>query len=305
MARVKGYAFAFPGQGSQRVGMFDAYTDSKEFGEIIAEASEVLGTDLRKLSEDQQAIDDTRNTQPLMLTVGVGAYRAWLAAQKEKPVILAGHSLGEYSALVAAGSITFADALQLVKQRAIAMHQATADEPGGMCAILGLQREQVENICRKLALNAWVANINTATQLVVAGKQNAVLKVANECRKQGAKRALMLPMSVPSHCPMMEPAARQLSHDIAQCPVVNCEIPVVQNATAKLTIDAEHVRLNLIAQLVMPLDWTACVKSMQMHANKIIECGPGKVLTGLHRRLIGAEASFAIDSSEAIATLQA
>ena len=304
MASLKHRAFVFPGQGSQRVGMFDDYAGSSEFADTIAEASAVLAMDLCKLSKDEQTINDTCVTQPLMLAAGIGAYRAWLAAGGEKPVMLAGHSLGEYAALVASSALTFPDALKLVALRAIAMQQAATKTPGVMCAVIGLARDKVAAICTQINQAAWLANINTDIQLVVAGERDAVQAVADECRAQGAKRAVQLPMSVPSHCPMMEQAARQFKDAMNLCSFADCVIPVVQNATSTVVSDKNQIKSNLLAQLVLPVDWVACVKRLRENAIQIVECGPGRVLFGINRRLISADDCAALDSSDAIAALR-
>lgn len=299
---MNGLAFCFPGQGSQRTDMFAAYAGLPEVAATLAEAAAVLGEDLAGVVADQETLNHTTNTQPLMLAAGVGVYRAWLAAGGDEPVLLAGHSLGEYSALVVAGSLEFTAAVQLVRQRALAMQAAVAENVGAMCAILGLEEDQVAGACAATGGKVWVANLNAPGQVVIAGSKDSVMFAATACKNAGAKRAMQLPVSVPSHCPLMQPVTKILAKELDKHAIGDAVIPVVQNATGKPTTDAAAIKANLVSQLVCPVDWVGCARLLG-EVGQVIECGPTKVLHGLNRRIIEPRNCAALDGAAALSEL--
>ncbi len=287
----KELAFVFPGQGSQSLGMLaDIAADYSVIEATFAEASDVLGMDLWQLSQTgtEEDINRTDITQPLLLTASVALWRLWNEKQGEQPGCVAGHSLGEYSALVVASAIEFADAVKLVNLRGRYMQTAVPAGQGSMAAILGLTDEQIRSACEQAAQNEIVSavNYNSPGQVVIAGQADAVTRAIVLCKEAGAKRALPLAVSVPSHCALMKPAAEQLQIELQQVEVKQPLIPVVQNASASVMQSPEEIRQALVEQLYRPVLWVDCVNRMiEQGAERIIECGPGKVLSGLNKRI--------------------
>ena len=286
------FAFLFPGQGSQSLKMMDGFADLPVVKQTFDEASAALGEDLWAMlqAETPEAINATVNTQPLMLAAGVATYRAWLAQGGALPVALAGHSLGEYSALVAAGALDFADAVKLVRLRAEAMQDAVPAGEGAMAAILNLSDDDIRAACAEAAQGEVVepVNFNSPGQVVIAGNKAAVERAMELCKAKGAKRALPLPVSVPSHCSLMKPAADKLAAALATIQINSPRIPVLHNADVAAYGDADQIRDALTRQLYRPVRWTETIQ--QLAAGGIVlmaECGPGKVLAGLAKRIDG------------------
>ncbi len=283
--------FAFPGQGSQKLGMLaDLATSFGVVEETFAEASAVLAKDLWEVSQADlhEQLNQTAITQPLLLAASVAIWRVWQSQQGPQPSILAGHSLGEYSALVCSGVLAFGDAIQLVHQRGSYMQAAVSAGTGKMAAIIGLDDEKIAELCEQASQGQVVsaANYNSPGQTVIAGDVDAVERAMVLCKSAGAKRALPLSVSVPSHCALMSPAAEQLQAELARVQFNSPLIPIVQNVNAQICEDPKLIKENLIKQLYLPVLWVDSVKCM--HANgveKILECGPGKVLGGLIRRI--------------------
>lgn len=297
-------AVVFPGQGAQRVGMLSAYGDVAAVRVAVDEVSSALGIDLAKMmEEDGAALDQTINTQPAMLAIGVGVYRA-AAAQLPPACCMAGHSLGEYSALVAAGALPLSDAAHLVRRRAQLMQGAVAD--GGMAALLGADAAAVENICADLRAQGgevWPANYNTEVQIVIAGRRASVEQAIVAAKDAGAKRAVMLPMSVPSHCPLLAAAAEEFAADLG---AVNWQPPAVEvlHSAAVESSGSEQppVAQRLAAQLTSPIRWQQLLAAAaDAGAKAVVECGPGKVLAGLGKK--SALPHIALDSAAALAAL--
>jgi [acyl-carrier-protein] S-malonyltransferase len=283
------FAFVFPGQGSQSLGMMNAYGDNVVIRQTFDEASAALGRDLWQLvcAGPAEALNLTVNTQPLMLTAGVACYRLWQSLSGPEPALLAGHSLGEYSALVAAGVIAFTDAVPLVELRGRAMQEAVQAGEGAMAAILGLDAATVVAACAESSQGQVVeaVNFNAPEQIVIAGQAAAVARAADACKAKGAKRAVMLPVSAPFHCSLMRPAAEKLRLALAALNFSAPRIPVVNNVDVLCLSDPEGIKDALVRQAASPVRW---VETMQFLAAKgvsnVYECGPGKVLTGLVKR---------------------
>jgi [acyl-carrier-protein] S-malonyltransferase len=283
------FALVFPGQGSQSVGMMNAYGDAAIVRSTFAEASQALGRDLWQLAAAGPAEEQSRtvNTQPLMLTAGVAVWRLWLDSDGPQPDLLAGHSLGEYSALVAAGVLTLADAVPLVELRAQAMQEAVPAGTGAMAAILGLDAGAVAKACLDAAQGEVVqaVNFNSPEQTVIAGHKAAVERAAEACKAAGAKRAVMLPVSAPFHCALMQPAAEKLRQRLAMVPLAAPRIPVVNNADVSCLDAADAIRDALVRQAASPVRWVETMREMQARGvSHVFECGPGKVLAGLVKR---------------------
>lgn len=284
-------ALVFPGQGSQSVGMMQAYGDAPVVRATFDEASAALGEDLWRLAAEGPAEAQalTVNTQPLMLAAGVAAFRLWREQGGAEPAAVAGHSLGEYSALVAAGALQFSDAVPLVRLRAQAMQEAVPAGAGAMAAILGLDEEGVRSACAEAAQGEVVsaANFNGPGQTVIAGHAAAVGRAAEAAKARGAKRAVLLPVSAPFHCQLMTPAAERLKGRLAAVPVARPRIPVLHNADVKSHDDPEAIRDALVRQAFSPVRWTETIKAMaELGVTHVYECGPGKVLAGLTRRIV-------------------
>ncbi|MBE9610267.1 ACP S-malonyltransferase [Chitinilyticum piscinae] len=284
-------AFVFPGQGSQSLGMMAGFADDASVRQTFEEASAVLGQDLWAMCQpdaDAAVINATVNTQPLMLTAGVAVFRAWTARGGALPVVAAGHSLGEYTALACAGSIAFADAVRLVRLRAEAMQAAVPEGVGAMAAILGLADADIIAACSEAAQGEVVeaVNFNSQGQVVIAGNKAAVERAMGLCKDKGAKRALPLPVSVPSHCALMKPAAEKLAAALAGIAVSAPTFPVIHNADVAAYTDPAQIRDALTRQLYQPVRWVDTVQKMAADGVSVIaECGPGKVLVGLNKRL--------------------
>jgi [acyl-carrier-protein] S-malonyltransferase len=293
---MKLFAFVFPGQGSQSVGMLDAWGDHPAVAQALAEASDALGQDMAQLIHEgpKEALALTTNTQPAMLVAGVAAFRAWRAEGGAAPAVVAGHSLGEYSALVASGVLTLAQAAPLVRFRAQAMQDAVPVGVGAMAAILGLDAQKVIEGCaeavRSFGTNTIevveAANFNDPAQTVIAGSKLAVDKACELLKAAGAKRALPLPVSAPFHSSLMKPAAEKLKEKLAQTPFAPPQIPLVNNIEAKIETDPDRIRAALYEQAFGPVRWVDCVRAIQSRGvTTIIECGPGRVLAGTCKRI--------------------
>jgi [acyl-carrier-protein] S-malonyltransferase len=290
------FAFVFPGQGSQAVGMLDTWGDHPAVRATLAEASQALGEDVGALiaGGPKEQLDLTTNTQPVMLTAGIACYRAWRAEGGPEPSAVAGHSLGEYSALVAAGVLTLADALPLVRFRAQAMQQAVPVGRGAMAAILGLEADAVRAGCAEAAAASGevceAVNFNDPKQTVIAGSKAGVEKGCELLKAKGAKRALVLPVSAPFHSSLMQPAAEQLKDRLAAVNVAPPRIPVINNVDVAAPADAAAIRDALYRQAYRPVRWVEVVQALRARElTHIVECGPGKVLAGMVKR-IDAEA---------------
>ena len=293
---MKSYAFVFPGQGSQSVGMLDGWGDHPVVVQTLQEASEALGEDVGLLIRQgpKEALALTTNTQPVMLVAGVAAWRVWRAEGGAAPVAVAGHSLGEYSALVAAGVLTLAQAAPLVRLRAAAMQEAVPVGTGAMAAILGLDAARVAEVCLEVTQAMGAAssevveavNFNDPAQTVIAGSKAAVDQACAALKAAGAKRALILPVSAPFHSSLMKPAAEKLRAALADTPLAAPQLDVVNNIDVAVKQDAEGIRGALYRQAFGPVRWVACVQALKARgATHLVECGPGKVLAGLARRI--------------------
>jgi [acyl-carrier-protein] S-malonyltransferase len=289
---MKPFAFVFPGQGAQSVGMLDAWGDHPAVREVLAEASQALGEDVGKLIHEgpAAALELTTNTQPVMLTAGIACYRAWLAEGGAEPAAVAGHSLGEYTALVAAGALALADALPLVRFRAQAMQQAVPVGAGAMAAILGLEPAAVVEGCARAAAqsNAVVsaANFNDPKQTVISGAKAAVDQACDVLKAMGAKRALPLSVSAPFHCALMEPAARALRDRLATVPLQAPRLPVINNIDVAAPSEPAAIRDALVRQAHGPVRWVEVVRALRARGlGHVFECGPGKVLAGMVKRI--------------------
>ena len=286
------FAFVFPGQGSQSVGMLNSIADRPEVRPTLLEASEALGEDVAKLIAEgpAEALSLTTNTQPVMLTAGVAFYRAWLAAGGPKPAVMAGHSLGEYSALVAAGVISFKDAVPLVRFRAEAMQTAVPVGTGGMAAILGLDDATVIQVCAEAAATSGgvveAVNFNAPGQVVIAGGSDAVTKACELLKAAGAKRALPLPVSAPFHSSLLQPASKKLQAYLADIEFNAPAISVINNVDVEILNDPIAIKDALVRQAAKPVRWQETIQSMaKQGVTQVVECGPGKVLAGLTKRI--------------------
>jgi [acyl-carrier-protein] S-malonyltransferase len=284
-------AFVFPGQGSQQLGMLsELAADHPVIQETFAEASQALGFDLWDMTQNgpEEALNSTENTQPALLTAGVALWRLWQQRGGANPTVMAGHSLGEYTALVCAGAMSLADGVRLVKLRGEYMQQAVPAGTGAMAAILGLDDDAIATACESAAKGAVVSpvNYNCPGQVVIAGEKAAVERAIEACKAAGAKRAIPLPVSVPSHCALMRPAADQMAQAMSAIELQMPHIPVVQNVSADVPDDLDNLKNNLLQQLYSPVLWTASVQKMAADGvETLIECGPGKVLTGLNKKI--------------------
>ncbi len=285
------FALVFPGQGSQSLGMMAAYGDAAVIRSTFDEASAALGRDLWQLVTDgpAEALNQTVNTQPLMLTAGIAAYRLWQEKGGVRPALVAGHSLGEYSALVAAGVLQLVDAVPLVELRAKAMQAAVPAGEGAMAAVMGLDAATVIEACAEAAQGQVVqaVNFNEPKQTVIAGHKAAVERAAELVKARGAKRALMLPVSAPFHCALMQPAAEALKAHLAGVTLSAPRIPVVNNVDVAQLADPEAIRDALVRQAAAPVRWVETMQAMQAAGvTHVFECGPGKVLSGLVKRCV-------------------
>lgn len=283
------FALVFPGQGSQSLGMMAAYGDAAVVRATFDEASTALGRDLWQLVGEgpAEALNQTVNTQPLMLTAGVAVYRLWQSLGGAEPSLMAGHSLGEYAALVATGALTLKDAVPLVELRAKAMQDAVPAGQGAMAAVLGLDAESVRAACVEVANGEVVqaVNFNEPKQTVIAGHKAAVERAAEAVKAKGAKRALMLPVSAPFHCSLMQPAAERLQLRLAEITVSAPRIPVINNVDVAQLSDPAAIKDALVRQAAAPVRWVEIMLAMQAAGvTQVLECGPGKVLAGLAKR---------------------
>ncbi|MEH6564537.1 MAG: ACP S-malonyltransferase [Halopseudomonas sp.] len=294
--------FVFPGQGSQAVGMLGELAEQHAvIKETFGEASDALGYDLWALSQNgpEADLNRTDRTQPAILTASVALWRLWCQTSAVRPAFVAGHSLGEYSALVAAGVLSFADAVRLVERRGQLMQQAVPEGKGAMAAILGLEDEQIIELCAAASQGQVVSavNFNAPGQVVIAGEADAVARAIDACKNAGAKRAIALPVSVPSHCALMQPAAEQLSSDFAALDWQAPSITLVQNVTAQPAANVADLRQLLVEQLYSPVRWVESVVYMaEQGVTDLAECGPGKVLGGLNKRCAKAINNYSLDS---------
>ncbi|MCS2610068.1 ACP S-malonyltransferase [Halomonas dongshanensis] len=299
-------ALVFPGQGSQQLGMLRELAERYSVvGTTFEEASEALGYDLWKVVQEgpEEALNATACTQPALLTASVAIWRVWQELEGPRPCVMAGHSLGEYSALVCAGVMSFAEGVKLVRLRGEAMQRAVPAGEGGMAAILGLDNDVVERACAKAAQGDVVAavNYNAPGQVVIAGAKSAVERAIAACQEAGAKRAMALPVSVPSHCALMRPAADELAQAISEIELRVPRYTVIQNVDAQAHADVDTLRTRLIEQLYQPVRWTDCVDAMaSLGANVFIECGPGKVLTGLNKRIARGSKGLAVNDPDSL-----
>lgn len=299
------FAFVFPGQGSQSRGMMAGYADFPVVRNTFAEASDVLAQNLWQLVDvgSDVEMNATVNTQPIMLTAGVAVYRAWQAQGGATPALMAGHSLGEYTALVAAGALSFADALPLVRYRAQCMQQAVPEGVGGIAAILGLDDEMVRAVCAEAAQGEVLeaVNYNSPGQVVIAGNRSAVERGMELAKAKGAKRAIMLPMSVPSHCSLLKGAAEQLREYLGNVEVHVPAVPVLHNADVKSYSDAASIKDALVRQLYSPVRWVETVQELgKQGITHNVECAPGKVLAGLNKRIDTNQQASAINDGAAL-----
>ena len=299
------FAFVFPGQGSQSRGMMNGYADFPAVRDTFTEASDVLRQDLWKLvaEGDDADLNATVNTQPIMLTAGIAVYRAWQSQDGAKPAIVAGHSLGEYTAVVASGALNFADALPLVRYRAQCMQQAVPEGVGAIAAILGLDDDLVRAVCVEGAQGEVLeaVNYNSPGQVVIAGNRAAVERGMELAKAKGAKRAIMLPMSVPSHCVMMKDAAEQLRARLNNVPVKTPDIPVMHNADVAAYSDPAKIKDALVRQLYLPVRWVETIQAFgKQGITHNVECAPGKVLAGLNKRIDTNQQAMALNDGEAL-----
>ncbi len=299
-------AFVFPGQGSQTVGMLaELAATYPQVEETFREASDALGYDLWQLVSQGPAeeLNKTWQTQPALLAASVAIYRVWQAQGGEQPVLMAGHSLGEYSALVCAGVLNFADAVKLVELRGKLMQEAVPEGTGAMQAIIGLDDAAIRQACEESAQGQVVSpvNFNSPGQVVIAGNKEAVERAGAACKAAGAKRALPLPVSVPSHCALMKPAAEKLAVALEGITFNTPAVPVINNVDVKAESDASAIRHALVRQLYSPVRWTESVEAMAAQGvTHLLEMGPGKVLTGLTKRIVDTLTAAAVNDTASL-----
>ena len=301
-------AFVFPGQGSQKVGMLaEAHQQFQSVRDTFEEASQALGFDMWDLIQngEQDALNLTETTQPVLLSSSVALWRAWQEQSGASPVIMAGHSLGEFSALVCAGALAFADAVKLVKQRGAFMQTAVPVGEGAMAAIIGLDDSEINRICGEVAAatgNVVAAvNFNSPGQVVIAGHTAAVDSAIDALKDAGAKRAMPLPVSAPFHTDLMRPAGDRLAAAIADIAITAPQVPVVHNVHAATESDPEKIRALLVEQIYSPVQWTRCVQTIVSNGiGSVVECGPGKVLSGLNRRIDKSLQSYSLEAPEGL-----
>jgi [acyl-carrier-protein] S-malonyltransferase len=310
------FAFVFPGQGSQSVGMLDAWCDHPVVAQTLAEASDALGEDVAKLIHEgpKEALALTTNTQPVMLVAAVAAWRVWRAEGGALPAAVAGHSLGEYSALVASGVLTLVQAAPLVRFRAAAMQEAVPVGTGAMAAVLGMAADQVRAGCAEAQATFGVGsaevveavNFNDPMQTVIAGSKAAVDKACEVLKAKGAKRALPLPVSAPFHSSLMKPAAEKLREKLAATVFEAPQIPVVNNIDVAVETDADRIRDALYRQAFGPVRWVECVQAIKARGlNTVVECGPGKVLAGMTKRIDADMSGLALYDPTSLAEVKA
>ncbi|WP_394173165.1 ACP S-malonyltransferase [Thalassotalea litorea] len=298
-------AFVFPGQGSQSLGMLSDFADNNTVQQTFAEASDALGYDLWQLIQQGpvEKLNQTHITQPALLTASVAMWRVWLEMGGNAPALLAGHSLGEYSALVCAEVLSLATAVKLVESRGVYMQQAVPEGTGAMYAIIGLDDDAIKTACEQAAQGEVVSpvNFNSPGQVVIAGNKAAVERAGELCKQAGAKRALPLPVSVPSHCALMASAAEKLAKDLNDITFNTPQIPVINNVDVSAYSDAQQIKDALIRQLYSPVRWTETVKAMAAKGvDTLVEAGPGKVLQGLTKRIDKAVSCTSINTTQSI-----
>lgn len=305
------FAFVFPGQGSQSLGMLAEHgAQQSVILDTFAEASSALGYDLWALTQQgpEEQLNQTDKTQPAILAASIALWRLWSAEGGAQPAFVAGHSLGEYSALVAAGSLPFADAVKLVELRGQLMQQAVPAGQGGMAAILGLEDADVLAACAEAAQGEVVSavNFNAPGQVVIAGSAAAVERAIEACKARGAKRAMALPVSVPSHCELMRPAAQRFAASVEAIAWQAPQIPLVQNVSAAVVADLDALKRDLLAQLYSPVRWVESMVALgERGVTGLVECGPGKVLSGLNKRCVKGVSTYNLDTPEAFAATRA
>jgi len=312
---MKQFAFVFPGQGSQSVGMLDAWGDHPVVAQVVREASDALGEDVAKLIHEgpKEALALTTNTQPVMLVAGVAAYMVWMSEVGVAPAVVAGHSLGEYSALVAAGVLSLSQAAPLVRLRAQAMQEAVPVGVGAMAAILGMDAAKVIAGCAE-ATGAFgsnsteiveAVNFNDPKQTVIAGSKAAVDKACEILKANGAKRALLLPVSAPFHSSLMKPAAEKLKARLEQIDFATPQIALINNIDVAIEVDADRIRDALYRQAFGPVRWVECVQAIKARGlTHVVECGPGKVLAGMCARIDAELAGLAMFDPASVAEAQ-
>ncbi|OAZ92517.1 ACP S-malonyltransferase [Halomonas sp. G11] len=299
-------ALIFPGQGSQQLGMLRELAERYSVvGTTFEEASDALRYDLWKVVQEgpEASLNATECTQPALLSASIAIWRVWQELEGPRPTVMAGHSLGEYSAMVCAGVLGFAEGVKLVRLRGEAMQHAVPAGEGGMAAILGLDNASVEAACASAAQGGVVSavNYNAPGQVVIAGDKAAVERAIVACQEAGAKRAMPLPVSVPSHCSLMRPAADRLAAAMQEIELRPPRYTVIQNVDAEAHADVDTLRTRLIEQLYQPVRWSDCVEAMAAQgANVFIECGPGKVLTGLNKRIVRGSKSLAVNDPDSL-----
>ncbi len=304
----KSIAFVFPGQGSQQVGMLAAaHQYFQVVRETFTEASEVLGYDMWALLQQgpQEALNLTETTQPVLLTSSVALWRAWRSETEVRPGIMAGHSLGEFSALVCAGALQFGDAVKLVRKRGEFMQTAVPVGQGAMAAIIGLEDTVINRICEQMTNDTdtvvSAVNFNSPGQVVIAGHKAAVEAAIIALKDAGAKRALPLPVSAPFHTVLMKPAGKELAEVLSTINISTPQIPVVHNVHAATESDPDSIRKLLVEQIYSPVRWTSCIQAIiQSGASKIVECGPGNVLSGLNRRIDKSLQCYSLEEPESL-----
>jgi [acyl-carrier-protein] S-malonyltransferase len=305
---MKKFAFVFPGQGSQSVGMMDGWGDHPAVRQTLEEASDVLDLEIERLIREgpSEQLDLTVITQPVMLAAGVACYRAWIAESGPAPLVMAGHSLGEYSALVASGALTLAAALPLVRFRAQAMQEAVPVGTGAMAAILGMEADVVRDHCVELAAASGevieAVNFNGPTQTVIAGSCAGVQHACEVLKAKGAKRAMLLAVSAPFHSSLMRPAAERLKERLAATPLVAPQVPVINNIDVTAEFDPEKIRDALYRQAFGPVRWVDTGRALHaLGVTDVIECGPGKVLSSMVKRIDAAAASGSVHDLASLA----
>ena len=298
--------FMFPGQGSQTVGMMsDLLATSEHANQVFEEASKAIDIDLKSLALEgpDERINQTEITQPLILTASIAVWREWCAQTDVRPQYMCGHSLGEYTALAAAGSIELADAVRLVHLRGKLMQSAVPLGQGAMAALLGLEDDAVEKVCSEAQVLGVVsaANFNSPGQVVIAGANAALERAIELAKEAGARRAAMLPVSVPCHCALLEPAGKELAEAISAIDMREPSVPIVQNFTASIPSDLEELKYNLLQHLHQPVRWADSIRYLaDRGAKNFVECGPGKVLAGLNKRIDKSVVSYAMSDEASI-----
>lgn len=306
------FAFVFPGQGSQALKMMDNLAEFAIVQQTFAEASAAIGVDFWAMLQEETAenINQTINTQPLLLTASYATYLVWLEQSAARtPDYVAGHSLGEYSALVASGVLDFVDAVKLVRKRAEFMQEAVKPGEGGMAAVLGLSDELVIEGCAEVMASGigvvQGVNFNSVGQVVIAGNKAAVEKASEVLKAKGARKVMSLPVSVPSHCDLMKPAAEKLALELNSVKFNPAKIPLIQNVNGEIASDIHAIKEGLVKQLYSPVLWTKSVATLaQNDVMTIVECGPGKVLSGLNKRIHESAKLFNLNSAESMTALQ-